>query len=177
MTAYRAAALRWLWCTARRIENGEAVIREHVRRMHDRDRTNQDARGTPEYGSTRRLSDVQWSELCEIVARLAGRSAPADRARGPRGGRPRRESGGRAIYLVSPAEREYIDHLASLLGWSAEALDRFTARQTRGSGLRTHRDATAVIAPLERMCRQAGHRLTVRDRIKHWRRSRSGTDG
>ncbi len=167
--ASRTLALRCLWSAARQLEDGEAVIREHVRRLNERDGTNAGARGTPEYSSTRKLSDRQFSELLDVVAGLTGRTPQAFRPRGPRGGRPRRESGGRATYLVTPAERTYVTYLLDLLEWSPGARDKFIARQTRGAGIRTHRDASAVIEPLERMCRAKGHVLDESQRVKRWR--------
>ncbi len=167
----RAAALRLLWAAVRRIPDGEEILRDRVAALNERDKTNTDVRGTPEYGSTKRLTERQLYELAEQLRALAQLPAPSRYARGPRGGRARRPSPDdprSVIHLATKGERDYVEHLFGLLKWSADARERFIARQTKGAGLRTHRACSAVVEPLERMLQRAGFMLTERDRVKRW---------
>lgn len=137
----RAAAMRLLWAAARRLPDGEEILRERVAMIAGGSR------------STRDLSDAQLAELALDLQRRAGLRP---RPRGPRGGRPRRPEGaaGKVVYLATEAERARIQALFGRLGWPDERRANFISRQTRSMGLLTHAHCTAVIKPLERMLRE-----------------------
>jgi hypothetical protein len=166
----RAGVMRLLWAAVRRLGvGGEEALRAGVRRLNERDRTNVEVKGTTSYESTRLLSQEQLFELADEFRRRARLPAASKRARGARGGRPRRPNHLEGVtFLASRGEVEYIEYLFELLKWSEDAVRKFISRQTKGVGLTTHTACTAVSAPLERMLRARGYELLEHDRVKRW---------
>lgn len=101
-------------------------------------------RGTDDT-STRSLTTEQLAQLVDQVEDAA-----------PRKRRRARPGGGKVRYLVSRGELRYIDYLAQQLGWDGETLAKFSRRQCKRDRPTTHRAASSVIEPLERMLRERG---------------------
>jgi len=143
-----------LWMAARKLD-AEADVRTAVVEVNDRDGTNAEHAGTPEYASTRHLNDAQLRELAERF-RARASEPPLRRARARRRGRA-----DNVTVLVSREELHYLERLAGALVaagvWrTQDALEGFMARQTRGRGIRTHVDASKLITPMESMLKKAG---------------------
>jgi hypothetical protein len=160
-----------IWAAVHKLPDGEECLRAAVERINDRDQTNQQHKGASEYRSTKLLNFQQLQELANEFRRRAQLPRKKPAAPGPRGGRPRRPAGTdpeRVSYLATQAERDYIEYLFDLLTWSEEARLNFILRQTKQAAILSHRDATAVSAPLERMLRGRGFTLTQTGRSKKW---------
>jgi hypothetical protein len=166
----RDAVNRLLWAAAKKL-GGEETVRTAVAAINDRDGTNAELRGTPEYSSTKRLTDQQFLELAMDFRRKAKLPMPSLNARAPRDKRPRHPPSdvNNVIYVATPVEKHYVEYLFDLLSWSDEARAAFIERQTKKRGLATHAAVTAVVAPLERLLRERGFRCFERDRQKTWR--------
>jgi len=146
--ASRVRLNKLLWVAVKRLDGGEATLRRLVTELHQEDGT------TPRDGlppdSTRGLSDTQHRRLVDRVLAMIGH--PGILAR------PRSAPGAVAGHFASAGEKAQIQEVARLLGWSDDTLEDFIRRQTKGRGVRTHNDATAVLAPMKRMLRERGNR-------------------
>jgi hypothetical protein len=152
----RAARNRQLWSLVRKLPGGEPQLRDLVAVLRTEDGSGQELIGTEEYTSTRLLTDAQFSALLQMV-------------RDKTGWRPSRRSDGNVLWLVSAAERKYITFMAvRCLGWTQKALEEFVTRQTKGRGLRTHAQASALIEPLERMVQERGGWVLTEDHGHKW---------
>lgn len=118
-------------------------MRDLVARIHDEDGTGDELRGSDEFTSTRKLTDRQFDKLLALVE---SRSKPSRR----------RAELGNIVWMASDQERAYVKYMANGLGWGLAELERFILRQTKGKGIRTHRQATAVITPMERLMLERG---------------------
>lgn len=150
------AKLRLLWGMVRNHPGGEQAMRDIVVSIHDEDGTCQELRGTDDYASTKNLTGPQFERLLDRVAE--GACWP----------RRRRAKMYNVVFLISKAEQAYIRFLKESLGWADESFQAFAKRQTKGQGVRTHRQASAVIEPMERMLAERGWRLTERKGDKWW---------
>ena len=131
---------RRLWTFVRTLPGGEQTLRDMVGLLHQEDRSGADLVGTPEYTSTRKLTDRQFEELLRRVE--------AKSKRPPRGRKPPE---GNVVFMVGTRERSYITFMARSLGWSRPTLRAFVERQTGRPEVKTHAEASAVIEPMERI--------------------------
>ena len=138
-----------LWGLVRRHPGGEQTLRDVIAAIHDEDGTNQAARGTDAYTSTKTLTDKQ---LARAVDRLDEGAAPRKR---------RRSKGDKQVkFFISGGERSYLGVLKSKLRWSKDAYREFCERQIKKPAPQTHNEATALIEPMERMLAERGWKLT-----------------
>ena len=154
----RKALNRRLWSLVRTLPGGEETMRDMVGQLRQRDGTGKSLLGTDEYTSTRKLTDGQFLRLLELVEEKGGWP------------RRRRSNEGNTVWLISDQEKKYIRFLRKALGFSDETFDGFVDKQTKGKGIRTHRAASAVIEPLERMLSDRGWMLTETKGHKWWER-------
>jgi len=159
MTSKRRGLNARLWSLIKLLPGGEETMRDMVAAMHQADGTGKELLGTDEYTSTRRLSERQFKHLLKLVENRARRAKWPKRRRAPEGN---------VVWFVSEAERKYIRFLSISLGWSKKALTEFVERQTKGKGVRTHKAASALIEPLERMLRERGWTCTETRGQKWW---------
>lgn len=159
-TPLRRQLTRRLWSAVRRLPQRESTMRDMVAVLRQEDETGRELLGTDEYTSTRRLTVRQLRTLVDRVEDAGRRAAgPRRRARGP----------AKMVWFVSEPERKYIRFLAQSLGWSDVVLEEFALRQTGGRGVRTHKDASAAIEPMERMLRdERGWTCTEAHGRKWW---------
>lgn len=169
VTPYRRRVNSLLWSAAGKLPNGTELVRDAVGAVNNRDQTNQAARGTAEYFSTKLLSDKQLLEIAVSLRDSAKLPPPTSRPPGPQGGRPRRPEGAspdKVAHIATPGEHTYIASLFEHLGFTPENRESFIARQTKGHGLTTHKACSAVTAPLERMLRARGWTIAEHGRTK-----------
>lgn len=152
-----------LWGLVRReLAGGEETLRDLVALLRQEDKSGRELAGTERYTSIRLLTDEQLKRLVEMVEERCGKK------------RRRSPDGTQVTFLTSPGELRYVSYLAGELGWSKEALDAFTARQTEGKGLRTHALVSAVVEPMERMLRERGYTCEESCRRKWWTQPSGG---
>ena len=165
----RQGAVGLLWAAVKRLPDGEEAMRLAVERMNDRDGTNAVKRGTPDYSSTKLLSDSQLLELAADFRRKVQLPAMTKRALGPRGGRARRaeNTNGNVTYLATAAELAFINDMFGLLAVDEKRRAAFIHRQTKGQGITTHTLAEKVATPLQAMLRRRGYQIVERNRVKH----------
>jgi len=141
----------------RHLPGGEETMREMIAYIRQEDGTGQEL-NSEDYVSTRKLSDEQFQHLLSMVRSKS--NAPRKRRR--------RSRAGNVTYMVTDGERKYINFMAGALGWSEDALQGFVARQTRGKGIRTHRQASAVMEPMERLLKERGWSLSEGKGGRKW---------
>jgi hypothetical protein len=149
----RPQVLKLLWTCVRRLPSGEDVLRTAVCDINDRDKTNQDRKGSSEYFSTKLLSDGQLLRLTDRMKKASQLEPNQQQRRRPP------NTSKNVTYLASPSEREWIDTLFKALGFADDKRTAFITRQAGASSVSTHDEATAVIHPLERMARARGWRI------------------
>lgn len=140
--ASRSALNKLLWVAVKKLPGGEPTLRDMVVHLHQVDGS------TPPDGfatdSTRGLSDAQFSRLVDLVLARVGRPTPSRRPRGDQGAPL-------VTHFATDGEKAQIKEIADQLAWTDDTLEEFIRRQTKGRGVRTHRDATAVLTPMKRM--------------------------
>ena len=148
-----------LWSLVRQLPGGEGTMRDIVVQVRYEDC--QAPAGQPVDESTRTLTDEQFARVLARVERGVG-SPPRSRS-----------ATGDAVYPIWDKKNDrrlkYIRWMAQELGWSRGALDEFIRKQTGGQGIKTHRLASSVIEPLERMMNKAGRTCQeAKDGRKWW---------
>ncbi|MHA1573915.1 MAG: hypothetical protein ACTSX8_07965 [Alphaproteobacteria bacterium] len=147
---------RKLWSLVRMLSGGEETMRLMVMKIHEEDGTGDPLRGTEEFTSTRKLTMNQFERL---VGMVEGEAGPLPR---------RRSNGENVSFIATKQQRAYVHHMANCLGWSAAALKSFIERQAGEAGMKTHRKASSVITPMERLMREHGYVCSETDGKKWW---------
>ncbi len=158
---------RRLWSLVRSLPGGEETMRDIVVRIRYEDC--QAPAGQAVDTSTRSLSDAQFALVLDHIEKSVGRP------------QRRRSTTGDAVYPIFDKKGDrrlkYINFMAQQLHWSREKKEGFIRRQTKGKGIKTHRLASAVIEPMERMMKQAGRVCDEKpDGSKWWSRGRDEQD-
>jgi hypothetical protein len=142
----RVALNRRLWGMVRHLPGGEETMRDMIGVMRQEDGSGAELAGTPEYTSVRQLSNLELEALCDRVEAQLGW-----------GPRRRAKAGTTVHWMVSVRECAYIRYLGRSLGMDQAAIEEFSTRQIKKPGPRTHKEASALIEPMERMLEERGY--------------------
>lgn len=142
----RASLNRRLWGMVRHLPGGEETMRDMIGIMRQEDGSGAELAGTISYTSVRQLSDAELENLCNRIELKLGW-----------GSRRRAKPGTVVHWMVSERERAYIRYLTRQLGWEPDAALEFTQRQIKKDAPKTHKEASALIEPMERLLEERGY--------------------
>jgi hypothetical protein len=141
----RASQNRRLWGMVKHLPGGEETMRDMIGLMRQEDGSGAELAGTPEYTSVRKLTDAELEKLGDRIEAQLGW-----------GPRRRAKTGAAVHWIVSERERAYIRYLGKALGMDQAAVAEFATRQIKKPEPKTHKEASALIEPMERMLEERG---------------------